>query len=86
MRPASQILKLRQWVQETSGFDGWWECFQLDRAVSWFGRYVENKLSKLDKTGHPIYRLEELLSIDDKADLKQTLAALGAALGTINNR
>jgi hypothetical protein len=33
-RPArSEIVKLRQWVTERTGFDGWWEALQLDRAV-----------------------------------------------------
>lgn len=86
MRPASQLLNLTAWVKREFGDwrDGWWECYQLDRAVSWFGRYVENKLSELDKDGNPIYTLEELLTDKDtRTNSPEGLAWLAAQFGVI---
>ena len=86
MRPASQLLNLTAWVQREFGDwrDGWWECYQFDRVVSWFGRYVENRMNELDKDGHPIYTLEELLTDKDtRTNSPEGLAWLAAQFGVI---
>jgi hypothetical protein len=69
---------------ETTGLDGWWEAFQLDKAVSWFGRYVENKLNETDSRGRSRYTLDEILGTD-ASNAQKGLAELGAAFGVINN-
>lgn len=58
---------------------------QFDRAVSWFGRYVESKLSELDKDGKPLHTLDELLDTDtDTAfNTPEGLAAFGALFGVL---
>lgn len=86
MRPASQILNLTHWVKSKHGEwrDGWWECLQLDRAVSWLGRYVESKMSELDRDGNPVYTLEELLEdTDTTMNSREGLAWLAAQFGVI---
>lgn len=81
-RAASEIVNLRQWVRERTGFDGWWEALQLDRAVSWFGRYVESKLSETDKKGNPRYQLEDVLA-DEQVNSVEGIQALAAMFGVI---
>lgn len=71
---------------ETTGLDGWWAALQLDRAVSWFGRFVESALDEMDD-GKPVHSLEELLGDSDtngEGDLQAFLAAFGGALRSIN--
>lgn len=69
-------------MNERTGFDGWWEALQLDRAVSWFGRYVESKLHETDKRGNPRYELEDLLA-DQHTNSQDGLKALAAMFGVI---
>lgn len=69
-------------MTERTGFDGWWEALQLDRAVSWFGRYVESKLHETDKRGNPRYELEDLLA-DQQTNSQDGLKALAAMFGVI---
>lgn len=84
MRPASQILNLNEWAIETTGLDGWWACIQFDRAVSWFGRYVESKLSEYED-GTQVHSLADLLGVEnEKQDAKAFIAAFGGALRTVN--
>jgi hypothetical protein len=84
MRAASQILNLNEWAIETTGLDGWWACIQFDRAVSWFGRYVESKLSEYED-GKAVYSLVELLGEgDEQQDVHAFIAAFGGALRTVN--
>lgn len=71
-------------MREKTGLDGWWEAFQFDKAVSWFGRHVENLLNETDGKGRPRYTLDDVLGADDENSQKG-LAALGAAFGVINN-
>lgn len=67
--------------------DGWWEGYQLDHAVSWAGRHIEDKLGELDKDGEHVHTLEDLLSDDnDTSDAVNTpdgLAWLKANMGVI---
>jgi hypothetical protein len=63
-----------------NGLDGWYAAFLLDRAVTWFGRYVENKLMERDRNGKPVHTLEALLRDADEAP-RSDLHALVAALG-----
>lgn len=62
-KPASKIFKIARLAHEkTNGLAVWWTCFQFDRAVTTFGRYVENKLHEMDDFSHkPRYTLSELL-------------------------
>lgn len=64
------------------GFDGWWECVQFDRAVTWFGRHVENKLMERDDNGRSLYTLEMILDIEpDEAQQRANFDAFAAMLG-----
>jgi len=86
MRPASQLLNLTAWVRREFGDwrDGWWECYQFDRAVSWLGRYVENKMSELNRDGEPMHTLEDLLAESDTTmNSREGLAWLAAQFGVI---
>jgi hypothetical protein len=80
---ASELLNLRRWMQEQGALgDGWWEALQLDRAVGWFGRHVENKLMERNKQGQPVYTLEMLLDLNpDEARQRAQFDAFAAALG-----
>lgn len=81
-RAASDILRIREWVRETSGFDGWWEALQFDRAVTYAGRFIENKLNELDSKGHPRHTINELLD-DTPVSPQAELAGLMATFGVI---
>ncbi len=76
-------MKISPWVQQTTGLEGWWVAVQFDRAVSWFGRYIESKLDERDQHGEPLYTLEGLLQEPD-VDNKSGIAALSAIFGVIN--
>jgi hypothetical protein len=65
-KPASEIVGVREWIQDEFGFDGWWEALQFDRAVSWFGRYMESALMEIDDKGNHVHSLRELLEDDDE--------------------
>jgi hypothetical protein len=83
-RPASQILGINQWALETTGLDGWWAGLQLDRAVSWVGRYIESKLSEIED-GEPVHSLSDLLDTEDVVlDGKALVQHLSQALGVVN--
>lgn len=41
--------------------DPFYTAFLFDHAVTWFGRYIESKLSEHDKKGKPLNTLDELL-------------------------
>lgn len=79
------ILNLNQWALDTTGLDGWWAALQLDRAVSWFGRFVESALDEM-RDGKPVHSLEELLGdeTNGEGDLQAFLTAFGGALRRIN--
>lgn len=71
--PPSQQLNLLPWADEvTHGLGGWWTCFQFDRAIVWFGRYVESRLSERHPDTHqPQWTLEELLDPSKRKGLKE---------------
>lgn len=75
-------MNLKAWARKTSGFDGWWEALQFDRAVSWFGRYVEARLSETDSQGNYLYTLEDMLA-DAPPDRAVGLHQLMRQLGVI---
>jgi len=75
-------MKIRQWVRETSGFDGWWESLQFDRAVTYAGRFIENKLNELDSKGNHTHTMEELLG-ENTNNQQAGFAGLMATLGVI---
>jgi hypothetical protein len=58
---------------------------QFDRAVTWFGRHVENKLLERTDTGDPLYDLDELLGSGSQDDVKAAVQQLSAAFGVITN-
>lgn len=63
--PPSRLLNLRRWANEvTHGLGGWWTCYQFDSAITWFGRYIENKLTETETVGKETrqkYQLRDLL-------------------------
>jgi hypothetical protein len=61
-RSASDILNIAAWVERTYGFDGWWTAFQFNRAVTYFGRYIEAASMERDDKQQLVYTLDELLS------------------------
>ena len=88
MRPASEILNLRAWARRKYRLDGWWASVQLDHAVTWVGRYVENKLMERDTEGHELYDLDVLLSDgseneNNHLNTPEGIAALKAMFGAV---
>jgi hypothetical protein len=78
-------LRLKQWVQETFNLDGWWTCYQFDRAVAYLGNWVEGKMAEFERIDGPDgpryerkYRLDELLG--DKMEKRQHASDGGSAL------
>lgn len=72
-------MELSAWADEmTQGLAGWFLCDQVDRAVTFFGRYIEAKLHETDENGKFIHTLEELL--DDRmrglSDFKKDFPSL----------
>lgn len=45
----------------TDGLATWWTCYQFDSAVTYFGRWIDNKLEERDKQGKQKYKLSDLL-------------------------
>jgi hypothetical protein len=70
---ASELLELRQWAdRETNGLSGWLICFLFDRAVTFWGTYVEGKLNEVDKhTFQPLHTLDELLYSEPVSPLQR---------------
>lgn len=58
---ASDLLQIPQWVAETYGLDGWWAAYCFDDAVTYVGRWIEAKMSELDKRGKRLHELADLL-------------------------
>lgn len=88
MRPASEILNLREWVRRKYRLDGWWASIQLDHAVTWVGRYVENQLMERDTDGNTRYDLDALLSdgtedVSERVNTPEGIAALKAMFGVV---
>jgi len=69
-------------VEQTTGLDGWWVALQFDKAVVWFGRYVEAKCSETDDHGNHRHSLETLLGEKDTS-ANQSVQALIALFGVI---
>lgn len=46
---------------EVVDIDDDWAAYQFDQAVMFVGRYIHNKLNELDKTGKPLYDIDDLL-------------------------
>lgn len=67
-------------MRATYNLDGWWTCVQVDRAVSWAGRYIENRLAERDQQGHALYDLDSLLS-QDEINSPEAIRALMAMFG-----
>lgn len=58
----SDLLGIPEWTTELFGEPCLWTAYQFDRAVVYLSRWIESKLSEVDKQGKPIYQLEDLLS------------------------
>lgn len=76
-QPPSVILRLNEWVENTYQMDGWWTCIQFDRAVTYLGGWVDNKLLERDEKGHAIYTLEQLLAEKDTSSAASFLELVG---------
>ncbi len=58
-------MQIPQWVRRQTGRDGWWEAFQFDAAVGFFGTWAENKLNDYDQEGKRFrHTLDEILADD----------------------
>lgn len=56
-------MELRPRVDElTHGLAGWFTCWQFDRAVMVYGRWVDGKLKETDKHGKYINDLDDILA------------------------
>lgn len=68
-RPASDICDIATLAdRETHGLAAWWTCYQFDRAVTWFGRWMDAKLAETDADYKSKYTLSELLRDDPNDD------------------
>lgn len=76
-------MQVHEWALDTTGLDGWWAAVQFDRAVSWFGRYIESKLSEYED-GEPVYSLDELLDATPEHDGRAFIQLFAGALGVVN--
>jgi hypothetical protein len=78
---------VRLWASDILGCDDWFTAHQFNAAVSWFGRYVENRLHEYDdKAKRPKYSLEELLSPDplpQENPLQRIRSILGRAVKVV---
>lgn len=82
MGKPSQIWQVNQWVETTFGIDGWWTAYQLDRAVTLWGNWVQNKLLERDKNHQPLYTLDMLVSDNPrKAQAEAFFGAFERVLG-----
>lgn len=81
-RAPSEIVRVREWASQMMGFEDTWTPYQFDRAVVWFGIWVENHLAERDKQGKPIHTLDTLLDAD-KPMVKAGLEFLMANFGVI---
>lgn len=61
-RPASEIYEITHLVAEITGLPSTIHGVMFDSAVTWFGRYIENKLADVGKDGKPKHDLESLLA------------------------
>lgn len=94
----SELLGIAEWASEqlvrVGVENGWlspgsvlkdiWTPLQFDAAVSYFGTWIENRLSQIDDKGNPLYELENLLddTVNDEASaMKAVKAMFGARKG-----
>lgn len=66
------------WASQYLGLTDTWTAIQFDAAVSYFGRWVDNRLSEFEKDGSAKYRLEDLLADESKpVSLVEFFSAFG---------
>lgn len=84
-RPASEIYDIATLARrETRGLAVWWTCWQFDRAVMTWGRWVENKLADYDAENKTYrYTLSDLLDLEPPQGLADLKAAFPRAVVTL---
>lgn len=62
MGKPSDVYGMPTWVENEFGLDGWWTCYQFDKAITLWGNWVQNRLLERDKNHQPLYTLDMLIS------------------------
>ncbi len=70
------MLKLKRLLRREGQFDPDILCYCFDRAVLYFGHWVDATLMETDNEGHPLHTLSELLDREAHEPVSAEDAAL----------